>query len=115
MGSWRALKAPSIKAEVSTAGHLKLPFLEGRLIRDLHAAQMPHARYATMIASRLPLLEGLSLTAGTIYNARLRLATDEIVDPIRGGGSLSAAMRRSDRVPATADLYGRLGRERGTA
>ena len=33
----------------------------------------------TMVASRLPLLDGLSLTASTINNLRLRAATDEIV------------------------------------
>ena len=68
-----------------------------------------------MVASRLPLLEGLSLTAGTIKNTRLRLATDEIVEAIRGGGSLSAAMRRSEVFPpllvylaASGEASGRL-------
>jgi general secretion pathway protein F len=112
VGFWRALKVPSIKLGFDT-WLLKLPFL-GRLIRDLHAARMSRT-LSTMIASRLPLLEGLSLTAGTINNARLKLATDEIVDAIRGGGSLSAAMRRSEVFPplltymaASGEAAGRL-------
>jgi general secretion pathway protein F len=54
---------------------------------------------STMVASRLPLLEGLTLTGSTIHNRRLRLASDEIIESIRGGGSLSAAMRRAAVFP----------------
>lgn len=94
--AWRALREPTIKLAFDS-WVLKLPLL-GRLLRDLHAARMART-LATMVASRLPLLEGLALTAGTIRNRRLRLASDEIVESIRGGGSLSAAMRRSGVFP----------------
>jgi general secretion pathway protein F len=94
--AWRALRDPSIRLSFDS-WILKLPLL-GRLIRDLHAARIART-LATMVASRLPLLEGLTLTAGTIHNRRLRLASDEIVESIRGGGSLSAAMRRTGVFP----------------
>ncbi|CAN5295713.1 type II secretion system inner membrane protein GspF [soil metagenome] len=94
--AWRALREPAIRLAVDTR-LLKLPLL-GRLLRDLHAARMART-LSTMVASRLPLLEGLALTAGTIHNRRLRLASDEIVESIRGGGSLSAAMRRAAVFP----------------
>lgn len=94
-------------------GLLRVPVL-GRLMRDLHAARMART-LATMVESRLPLLEGLSLTAGTVHNRRLRLATDEIVESIRSGGSLSAAMRRAGVFPplltylaASGEAAGRL-------
>ncbi|MGZ8281915.1 MAG: type II secretion system F family protein, partial [Allosphingosinicella sp.] len=45
---------------------LRLPLI-GRLIRDLHAARMART-LSTMVASRLPLLEGLNLTTGTVHN-----------------------------------------------
>lgn len=93
---WRALKNPGIRLAVDTRA-LKLPLI-GRLIRDLHAARIART-LATMVASRLPLLEGLTLTASTIHNRRLRLASDEIAESIRGGGSLSAAMRRTGVFP----------------
>jgi general secretion pathway protein F len=96
LGIWRALKDPGIRLAFDS-WILKLPLL-GRLIRDLHAARMART-LATMVASRLPLLEGLTLTAGTIHNRRLKLASDEIVESIRGGGSLSAAMRRAGVFP----------------
>ncbi|WP_260598675.1 type II secretion system inner membrane protein GspF [Sphingomonas endolithica] len=110
--AWQALKQPSIRLAFD-AWILRVPLL-GRLIRDLHAARMART-LATMVASRLPLLEGLTLTAGTIHNRRLRAASDEIVDSIRGGGSLSAAMRRAGVFPplltyltASGEAAGRL-------
>ncbi len=110
--SWRALKQPALRLSFDTR-LLRVPLL-GRLLRDLHAARMART-LSTMIASRLPLLEGLALTSGTIHNRRLRLASDEIVDAIRGGGSLSAAMRRAGVFPplltylaASGEAAGRL-------
>jgi len=76
---------------------LRLPFA-GRLIRDLHAARMART-LATMVASRLPLMDGLALTSQTVHNRVLKRATQDIVEAIRGGGSLSAALRRAGVFP----------------
>lgn len=110
--SWRALKDPGIRLRFDRM-LLRIPFI-GRLIRDLHAARMART-LSTMIASRLPLLEGLALTSQTVHNRALRVATDEIVEAIRGGGSLSAALRRADIFPpllvylaASGEASGRL-------
>ena len=43
---------------------------------------------ATMVSSRLPLVDGLRLTLPTIRNAALASATAAIVDQVRAGGSL---------------------------
>lgn len=91
-----ALRQPPVRLAFDT-WLLRIPLL-GRLLRDLHAARMART-LATMVASRLPLLEGLALTAGTIHNRRLKLASDQITESIRGGGSLSAAMRRAGVFP----------------
>lgn len=72
--------------------------LIGRLIRDLHAARLART-LSTMVASRLPLIEGLGLTTRTVRNRALRGASEEIVEAIRGGGSLSGALRRSGLFP----------------
>ncbi|WP_375394541.1 type II secretion system inner membrane protein GspF [uncultured Sphingomonas sp.] len=111
-GGWRLLKDPAIRLAFD-GRLLRIPLL-GRLLRDLHAARMART-LGTMVASRLPLLEGLTLTASTIHNRRLRLASDEIVEAIRGGGSLSAAMRRAGVFPplltylaASGEAAGRL-------
>ena len=76
---------------------LRLPLI-GRLIRDLHAARMART-LSTMIESRLPLVEGLKLTIGTVQNRALRKATAELVESVRSGGSLSGAMARSAVFP----------------
>jgi general secretion pathway protein F len=92
---------------------LRLPLL-GRLIRDLHAARMART-LSTMVASRLPLLEGLRLTSGTVRNRALRAASEEIAEAVRTGGSLSAALRKAGVFPplmvylaASGEASGRL-------
>nr|WP_087574153.1 type II secretion system inner membrane protein GspF [Sphingomonas sp. CDS-1] len=95
-GFWRALKVESFRYRFDSM-LLRLPLL-GRLIRDLHAARMART-LSTMVASRLPLMEGLSLTTQTVHNRVLRQASEEIVEAIRGGGSLSAALRRAGVFP----------------
>lgn len=109
---WQALKQPSIRLAFD-GWLLRIPLL-GRLLRDLHAARMART-LATMVASRLPLLEGLTLTAGTIHNRRLRAASDEIVeiDPRRRQSVRGNAPRR--RLSAAADLSCRIGRIGGQA
>ena len=109
---WRLLRERAIRLAFDS-WLLRLPLL-GRLLRDLHAARMART-LGTMVASRLPLLEGLELTAGTIHNRRLRVASDQIVEAIRGGGSLSSAMRRAAVFPplltylaASGETAGRL-------
>jgi general secretion pathway protein F len=92
---------------------LRAPLL-GRLLRDLHAARMART-LSTMVASRLPLLEGLRLTTQTVNNRALRAASIEITEAIRTGGSLSAALRRAGVFPpllvylaASGEASGRL-------
>ena len=96
LGLWQAMKQPPVRLAVDRFV-LRIP-LFGRLLRELHAARMART-LSTMIESRLPLVEGLRLTAGTIHNRALRQATDEIVTAIRGGGSLSGAMARAGIFP----------------
>lgn len=93
---WRALKDEGFRLRFDRR-LLTLPLI-GRLLRDLHAARLART-LSTMVASKLPLIEGLALTARTIHNRALRQASDEIVESIREGGSLSAALRRSGVFP----------------
>ena len=108
----RALKeeGPRLKFD---AALLKLPLI-GRLIRDLHAARMART-LSTMVAARLPLLEGLRLTTGTVHNRVLRNASTEIAETVRTGGSLSGALRKAGVFPpllvylaASGEASGRL-------
>jgi general secretion pathway protein F len=90
------LRQPAFRLRVDRLV-LRLPFI-GRLVRDLHAARMART-LSTMIGSRLPLIEGLKLTAGTVHNRALRSATDGLVEAIRRGGSLSGALGRAGVFP----------------
>lgn len=92
---------------------LRLPLLGG-LLRDLHAARMART-LAKMVESRLPLVEGIAMVAETLRNHALRRATRTIVEDIRGGSSMSAALRRSRLFPpilvhmaASGEAAGRL-------
>lgn len=92
----QAMKQPAFRLAVDR-NILRIPVI-GKLLRNLHAARMART-LATMVASRLPLLEGLRLTGGTIRNKVLSTANDEIVEAVRSGGSLSGAMRASGVFP----------------
>lgn len=93
---WRLLQDPARRLAFDRA-LLRLPVI-GRLIRDLHAARLART-LATMVASRLPLIDGLTLSARTVHNRALRQASEEMVEAIRGGGSLSAGLRRTGLFP----------------
>ncbi|MES2290971.1 MAG: type II secretion system inner membrane protein GspF [Pseudomonadota bacterium] len=96
VGASYALRDPATRLRFDTMW-LRIPLI-GRLTRDLHAARMART-LSTMVGSRLPLLEGLTLTAATIHNRALKAASDDIVTAVRGGGSLSAALRRANIFP----------------
>ncbi len=93
---WRALQEPRIKYRFD-GFLLRLPFF-GRLLRDLHAARLART-LSTMVASRLPIIEGLRLTTETIHNSVLRKASEDMVEAIRGGGSLSSALKNAGVFP----------------
>jgi general secretion pathway protein F len=111
-GASRALRDESLRLRADRL-LLRLP-LFGRLLRDLHAARMART-LSTMVASRLPLLEGLRLTTQTVHNRALREATAAIAESVRTGGSLSGALRKAAIFPpllvylaASGEASGRL-------
>jgi general secretion pathway protein F len=111
-GAVRALRDEGLRLRADRT-LLRLP-LFGRLLRDLHAARMART-LSTMVASRLPLLEGLRLTTQTVHNRALRQATGEIAESVRTGGSLSGALKKAGIFPpllvylaASGEASGRL-------
>ncbi|HEX8641735.1 MAG TPA: type II secretion system inner membrane protein GspF [Allosphingosinicella sp.] len=108
----RALKEDGLRMKFDGM-LLRLPLI-GRLIRDLHAARLART-LSTMVASRLPLLEGLRLTTQTVHNRVLRKASADIAETVRTGGSLSGALRKAGVFPpllvylaASGEASGRL-------
>ncbi len=87
----------------------------GKLIRNLHAARLART-LSVMLASGLPMLEGLRATVDTVGNRVLRNATRAMAESIREGGSLSQAMRSAGIFPpillymaASGEASGQLG------
>lgn len=106
----RAMRSAAFRLRVDTEV-LKTPLI-GRLVRDMHAARLART-LATMVASGLPVLEGLVITSRTIRNAALQSATREMSDFIREGGSLSAALRRAGVFPPILVYLATSGEESG--
>ena len=90
------LRNPAIRRRFD-ARLLRLPLL-GRLLRDLNAARFART-LATMVGSRLPLVEGLRLTVPTVRNQALAGATATLVEQVRAGGSLSTGLRDAGVFP----------------
>jgi general secretion pathway protein F len=70
----------------------------------------------------MPLLDGLAVTSRTIRNRVLRGATEDMVESIREGGSLSGSMRRTGIFPpllvhmtASGESSGKLAQMLGRA
>ncbi|WP_144098364.1 type II secretion system inner membrane protein GspF [Croceicoccus sediminis] len=113
LGFLRALTVPTFKYRFD-AFLLRLPFI-GRLIRDVHAASLART-LATMIDARLPLVDGLKLSSRTVSNAVQRKALEQITEKVRGGTSLSTALREAGTFPpllvylaSSGESAGRLG------
>ena len=94
--SLQLLRNPDVRRRFD-ARLLRLPLL-GRLLRDLNAARFART-LATMVGSRLPLVEGLRLTVPTVRNMALAGATAALVEQVRAGGSLSAGLRDAGVFP----------------
>lgn len=110
VASARVLRQPGPRLRFDTA-LLRLPLL-GRLLRETHAARMART-LAIMLESGLPVMEGLAITARTVGNRRLRLATESMAGAVREGGSLSAAMRRAGVFPPTLLYMAASGEDTG--
>lgn len=106
----RLLREPAVRLRADTA-ILRLPLL-GRLLREVHAARMART-LAIMLESGLPVMEGLAITARTVGNRRLRLASESMTGAVREGGSLSAAMRRAGVFPPTLLYMAASGEDSG--
>ena len=92
----QGMRNPDFRLAVDGA-LLRLPII-GRLQREANAARLART-LSTMLASGLPILEGLTLTARTVGNSVLRRATEDMTVSIREGGGLSAALRKAGVFP----------------
>lgn len=92
----RAWRDPATRLAIDT--RLLAAPVVGRLLRDHQAARLART-LAMMVASRLPLVDGLMLALPTVTNHAIRSRVAAMADDIREGASLTAAMRRHAVLP----------------
>lgn len=113
LGFARGLAWAPFRARVDAA-MLGSPLL-GPLWRDAQAAALART-LATMIAARLPLLEGLRLAAQTAGNTCHARALAQVAQGVREGGSLASGLAQAGLFPpllvamaASGEASGQLG------
>ena len=92
----RLNRQEAVRRRVDTA-MLGLPVV-GKVLRSVSAARFART-FATLAASGAPVLDSLKAARETTPNLVLRDAVDEVIVAVREGGSLSAAMARSEAFP----------------
>ncbi|WCL53736.1 type II secretion system inner membrane protein GspF [Gimibacter soli] len=106
----RALKSSAFRLKVD-AFLLRLP-LVGKLIRSLAAARLART-LATLIASGVPVLDGMKAAEAVIGNGVIRQAVGAMRDRITNGASLSAALRSEAVLPAIVTHMAAAGENSG--
>ncbi len=76
---------------------LKLPVV-GRLIRGLNAARFSQTM-SILVASGVPVLDGLNISASVLTNLPMRLAVEEAATMVREGTGISVALDKSGYFP----------------
>ena len=76
---------------------LKLPVI-GRLVRGLNAARFSRTM-SILVASGVPVLEGLRISSSVLTNLPMRLAVEDAATFVREGSSISVALDKSGYFP----------------
>lgn len=76
---------------------LKLPII-GRLVRGINAARFARTM-SILVASGVPVLDGLRISASVLGNLPMRDAVDEAASMVREGSSISVALDKSGYFP----------------
>ena len=97
--------------ERSDAWWLRLPLL-GRISRGANAARFA-STLALLAESGVPILRALQAAAETLDNRALRRDALVILEQVREGAPLGAALAAKPRFPALLSLFARLGEQTG--
>lgn len=93
---WQSMKVRNIKRRVDRLV-LKLPYI-GRLNRDMNAARFARTM-SGLIDSGTPALQAIVAARNTLKNIILREAMDAVVEQVRGGSSVGAALKKATVFP----------------
>ncbi|MCP5420702.1 MAG: type II secretion system inner membrane protein GspF [Gammaproteobacteria bacterium] len=97
IGFGYAVRRPDVRRRVDR-GLLRLPLLS-RLIRGINAARYART-FSILMASGVPVLEALRISAQVIDNLPIREAVEQAAIKVREGSSLNAAIAASGYFPA---------------
>ncbi|MEM6413992.1 MAG: type II secretion system inner membrane protein GspF [Pseudomonadota bacterium] len=94
---WQATRFPNVKYQLDRMV-LLIPVL-GPLLRGLDGARFART-LSTLFGGDAPLLESLSGAQRTVGNSYIRSRLDTAIDYVREGGSLAAAVKKSEALPS---------------
>ncbi|MHB1207755.1 MAG: type II secretion system inner membrane protein GspF [Rhodospirillaceae bacterium] len=106
----RALKRPSVRRQAD-GFVLRLPVI-GKLLRGLYAARLTRT-LGTLIASGVPVVDGLAAAKSTLSNTVLADAVARATTDIKEGASLSNALRRTNLFPPMVVYMAAVGENTG--
>lgn len=104
------------------AAHLPLQIKIDRALLGLPYVGAVSAKYQTarftrtlgsMLKAGVPLLQGLESARAVVSNRYLNFELGNVIEAVRGGGALSSALERVERLPPTAAQMTRIGEEVG--
>ena len=93
---WQAMKVKNVKRKVDRFV-LRVPYI-GRLNRDMNAARFARTM-SGLINSGTPVLQAITAARNTLKNIILREAMDGVVEQVRGGSSVGAALKKATVFP----------------
>lgn len=107
---WRYNKTPNGK-EVIGEFKLGVPYV-GTLYKKLYLSRIADNLH-TMILSGIPMTQSLEITASVVGNDVYKNILDNVLEEVRGGAALSAAMSEYDEIPGIMTQMIRVGEETG--
>ncbi|NNC38116.1 MAG: type II secretion system inner membrane protein GspF [Hyphomonadaceae bacterium] len=93
---WQSMKVRNIRRRVDKFV-LGLPYI-GKLNRDMNAARFARTM-SGLIDSGTPVLQAIGAARNTLKNIVLREAMDGVVEQVRGGSSVGAALKKATVFP----------------
>jgi len=90
---------------------LSIPYV-GNLYEKLYLSQLAD-NLNTMLMSGIPMVRALELTKDVVNNEIYRNAIDDVIEQVRGGGSLSDSFSRHPEFPGILIQLIRVGEETG--
>ena len=93
---WQSMKIKNVRRRVDKFV-LGIPYI-GRLNRDMNAARFARTM-SGLISSGTPVLQAITAARNTLKNTILREAMDAVVEQVRGGSSVGAALKKASVFP----------------